>query len=128
MFFNKLTPEEILERLQICAETVYNTLGAGYSAELYENALEIEFVHSKLNFKKVENVPIFYRGTKIGSRGGYYYIIDQQVLLEIKVWSAIREEDKRQFRNLFDGLQYLIGILYNYGLKELSSEKVHRPL
>ena len=47
---------------------VHQTLGPGFQEIIYQRALELEFAAAGLEFAREVEVPVFYKGQKIGTR------------------------------------------------------------
>src|SRR6266496_1325591 len=68
-----------------CIE-VHRTLGPGFQEIIYQRALELELAAAGLEFDREVEVPVFYKGQKIGTRRVDFLI--EGCLLEIKAKSV----------------------------------------
>jgi GxxExxY protein len=58
----------VLETEQIvgCAFKVLNEVGHGFYEKVYENSLEVEFVHQEISYIQQPRFPVSYREAKVG--------------------------------------------------------------
>ncbi len=95
---------------------VHKTLGYGFLEKVYENALVYEL--KKLGFDADKRIPIkvYYEGIEVGS-----YIADilvnDLVLLELKVAESIQPEHEAQLLNYLKATEYEVGYVLNFGKK-----------
>jgi GxxExxY protein len=93
---------------------VHNKLGSGQKETVYQNALEIEFEKSQIPYQKEQPIEVVYEDKKIGTYKPDF-IIDDKILLEIKVVPFITPEHKKQLWYYLKNTKYKLGILVNFG-------------
>lgn len=101
---------------------VFNNLGPGLTEIIYKRAVIEELERVKLKLATEKNVPIFYKNKKLG----YYrldFLIEEKVILELKVKSAIEPIDEAQIITYLKSTGHRIGILANFGAKKLEFKR-----
>jgi GxxExxY protein len=66
-----------------CAMRVHSTVGVGFPEAVYQRCLAIELREGKLTFEREPELPLFYRGEKVGSRRADF-LVAGVVLVELK--------------------------------------------
>jgi GxxExxY protein len=117
LLYKKLT-EKIIKALF----EVYNNLGPGLTEIIYKRAIIEEFKESKIKFEIEKNVPVFYKNKKLGLYR-LDFVIDEKVVLELKVKSGIEPIDEAQIITYLKSTSYRIGILANFGNKRLEFKR-----
>ncbi len=110
------TPESYIIR-GACFD-VYNKLSGIYKESVINKALVIELKSKSLLVESQKRIDIFYKGEKVG-----LYIpdivINDKILIELKVKPFITKEDERQFWYYLKGSNYKLGFLINFSPKGL---------
>jgi GxxExxY protein len=123
---NERIDDDLTYKIIGCAMKVHGSLGNGFQEKIYHRAMAIALRNARLNFASELEMPIFYEGTKIGTRR-VDFIIEETVLLEIK--AVISLEDV----HLAQGLNYLVaykldkGLLINFGSRSLEIKRLRHP-
>jgi len=95
---------------------VYNELGHGFLESVYEAALEIALTSKGLTvFRQIE-VPVWFRGKKIGDFTADM-LVDKCVLLELKGGRALDPAHEAQLLNYLRATEIEVGMLLSFGLK-----------
>lgn len=116
---NKLTYEVI----GACFD-VHNELGQGFLEAVYKDALEIEFKKRNINFEREKKYEICYKGITLPH---YYYadfVIENQLILELKAQEGDIEEHFKQVINYLAVSKCEIGLLINFGVESLKYKRV----
>jgi GxxExxY protein len=95
---------------------VYNELGYGYLESVYENALVIALAAKGLAGRQQMPVPVSFRGHLIGNFAADI-LVDDVVLIELKVARAIDETHRAQLMNYLRATQIEVGLILNFGPK-----------
>ena len=95
---------------------VYNELGHGFLESVYEKAFEIALTSSGLPVLTQIEVPVWFRGKKVGDFSADM-LVDKSVLLELKAGRALDRAHEAQLLNYLRATQIEIGMLFNFGLK-----------
>ncbi len=95
---------------------VYNELGHGFIESVYESALEIALTSNGLTvFRQIE-VPVWFRGKKIGDFTTDM-LVNKCVLLELKGGRALHPAHEAQLLNYLRATEIEVGMLFSFGLK-----------
>jgi GxxExxY protein len=107
--------EETLTRSIIGAfYEVYNALGFGFLEHLYVLALEQELLARGHKVSRQVSVPVFYKGTQLGSQR-LDMIVDDKVIIEIKSTFDLHPAAHRQLRSYLQGTRLELGLLLHFG-------------
>ncbi len=102
---------------------VYNNLGYGFLEKVYENALIIELKKLGLKCIKQHPISVFYDDIIVGE---YFadIIVDNCVILELKVAENLCNEHECQLVNYLKASDIEVGLLLNFGKKPEFKRKV----
>ena len=108
--------KESSQRVIGCFYKVYNTLGFGFSEKVYENALVIELTKAGFNAVQQKPIKVFYENQIVGD---YYadIIVDDCLLLELKVSTNITPEFEAQIMNYLKATKIEVGYILNFGFQ-----------
>ena len=95
---------------------VYNELGHGFLESVYEAALEVALTSKGLPVLRQIEVPVWFRGKKIGDFTADM-LVDKCVLLELKAGRALDHAHEAQLLNYLRATEIEVGMLFNFGLK-----------
>ena len=95
---------------------VYNELGHGFLESVYETAFEMALVSSGVPVLRQIEVPVWFRGKKIGDFTADM-LVDKRVLLELKAGQALSKAHEAQLLNYLRATRIEVGILFNFGTK-----------
>lgn len=89
---------------------VYNKLGFGFQEKYYQRAVAIELTKRGLKFVREQTKPIYYDGRIIGR---YYadFIVNDSVILELKIANDVLETYVKQVLGYLHAWQLSVGIL-----------------
>lgn len=101
---------------------LYKEFGGAFKESVINNALVIELKHKGLKVETQKRINITYKEEKVG----VYVpdiIVEDKILIELKVKPFITKEDERQFWYYLRGSNYKLGFLINFGSKELDIKR-----
>jgi len=116
--------QEITHKIIGCAMKVHTTLGNGFQEVIYQRALAIELKHEGIIYVREKEMPIFYRGEKIGTRRVDFFV-DGKIMVELKAVIKLEDVHLAQAMNYLEAYQMEIGLLINFGAKSLEFKRVH---
>jgi GxxExxY protein len=119
----ELLHEELTNKIIKCFYNVYNVLGYGFLEKVYHNALLLELRSYGLEAISQGEIIVFYDGTEVG----HYYadiIVEDRVILEIKVAKTIIEAHEAQLLNYLRATDKEVGVVLNFGPKAEFKRKV----
>lgn len=93
--------------------TVYRTLGYGYSERVYHNAFEVLLRENNIRYETERIVPILFYGHTIGNLRADI-IIDNEIVVELKAVRNINNCMIQQAKNYLKLLELHKAILVNF--------------
>lgn len=105
-----------------CAMTVHNTLGNGFQEVIYQRALAIELEKSGIEFRREQEMAIFYDGHEIGTRR-VDFLVENKVMVELKALVQLEEVHWAQTINYLEAYNLEVGLLINFGGKKLEFKR-----
>jgi GxxExxY protein len=115
--------DRITEEIIGKAFKVYNTLGAGFLEEVYENALAIELRKSGLSVNQQYPIPVHYQGKIVGEYFADLYV-EKTVIIELKTVKALDDIHLTQVLNYLKGTRNSIALLINFGSPKVQIKRV----
>jgi GxxExxY protein len=109
---------DVTEKIIGCSMAVHSTLGNGFQEVIYQRVLELEFKAAGLDFNREFEMPIFYRGEKIGLRR-VDFLVNQTISLELKAIIKLEDVPLAQAINYLEAYNLEIGLLINFGSRSL---------
>jgi len=103
---------------------VYNTLGYGFSENVYQNALLIELVKLGFQPEPEKRIMVYYEGRMVGEYRADI-VVDQVVAVELKAVQALLEEHEIQLQTYLKATCIEVGLLLNFGRKAEFKRKVY---
>lgn len=116
--------EEITSRIIKCSMNVHSILGNGFQEVIYQRALEIEFQLDDLEYKREMEMPIFYKGSQIGTRRADFFV-GNLIMLELKAIIELEDVHLAQALNYLEAYNMEVGLLINFGSKSLQFKRLH---
>lgn len=109
--------------IRACME-VHNELGNGYLEEVYQEALEREFILTGIPYEREKNIRIFYKGIKLNKQYKADFLCYNEIIVELKSVSSICNAHKAQVINYLKSLDKKIGLIINFYKQTLSWERI----
>ncbi len=106
----------ITEKIIRAFYNVYNELGFGFLEKVYENALIVELKQLGLKGRAQFPIKVYYKGVIVGE---YFadVLVEEKIIIEIKVALEIGEEHEAQLINYLKSTNTDVGLLLNFGPK-----------
>jgi GxxExxY protein len=105
------------------AMDVHNELGAGFLEKVYENALVIALRERGLECRQQAALEVRFHG----QIGGEYFVdilVENQVILELKVVKEITEIHEAQVMNYLRATNLRLAIILNFARPKLQSKRI----
>jgi GxxExxY protein len=102
---------------------VYNQLGSGYHEKYYQRAIATELKRCSLSFREQVFIPLRFKKDIIG-RQYLDFLIEGKVILEIKKGDRFSKRNIEQVLNYLKATGLKLGILANFGSKELKFKRI----
>lgn len=102
---------------------VHNQLGNRYQEKYYQRAVEVKLKGKKIVYKREVEVDLIIDNEKIGK---YFldFLIDNKVVLELKVKPVLTKNDYRQIRAYLQSRNLKLGILVNFYGESLKYNRI----
>jgi GxxExxY protein len=113
----------VTEKVIGCAYTVSNTLGAGFSEKVYENALAHELHKRRLKVQQQKPIQVYYDEVIVGE---YFadLVIENTVVVELKAVKALDESHQAQCINYLKASGLRVCLLLNFGKSRLEIKRM----
>lgn len=105
---------ELTSRIIRCAMNVHSALGNGFQEVIYQRALVLELRVHNISFSREHEMPIYYRGTHIGTRR-VDFLVEDIISVELKATSKLENTHFNQAINYLEAYNLEIGLLINFG-------------
>lgn len=99
---------EPTSRIIGCAMEVLKRLGNGFQEVIYQRALSLEMQKEKLLFDRELEMPVSYRGQRIGTRR-VDFLVENIVSLEIKAIIELKDVHLAQAINYLEAYIWKVG-------------------
>ena len=115
--------EKTYEVIGACFE-VYNQLGNGFLEIIYKECLQRELIARRVLLEREKQIEIYYKGKSIGKKYVIDFLIEQEIILEIKAVNEIVDSHVSQTLNYIKGSGKRIGLLVNFGPKRVEYKRL----
>ncbi len=119
--------EKLTEKIIGCAYQVYNKMGFGFLESVYEKCLMIELKKTGLKAESQHPIVVHYEDTVVGEFAADI-IVEDSIILEIKAVRHIAKAHEVQLVNYLNATQKDIGLIINFGEKEVEIKRKIRKL
>jgi GTP-binding protein LepA len=120
---SKLLYQDLSYKIRAAAFSVRKHLGLGHKEIIYKKALEIELQKLGIEFEKEKSFDITYENKKIGNYRPDF-IIENQVIVEIKSLPFLSKEQKQQIWHYLKNTSYRLALLINFGGQDIEIERI----
>ena len=115
--------QPVTERIIGCAFRVANALGHGFIEKVYENALAHEMRKSGPGVVQQRGIVVFYDGVIVGEYTADL-IVEDQVIVELKVLLALSDAHVPQCRNYLRATGKPLCLLINFGRPKVEIRRI----
>lgn len=108
---------------------VYPALGYGFLEKVYRNSMAIVLREQGLKVEMEHPIPVYFEKQLVGE---YFcdLLVENKVIVELKVAEGIREEHEAQVLNYLRATPFEVGMLLNFGktaeFKRLAYDNVRK--
>ncbi len=117
--------DSLTRRIIGCAIEVHREIGPGLVEPIYEESFCHELSLAKLEFKRQQQVPIDYKGVKLGTPLRLDLIVEGRVIIDNKSKKKVTDLDKQQLLSYLRLCDLRLGLLINFNVLRLV-DGVHR--
>lgn len=107
---------KIADQVVECIFTVHRTMGPGFAEGIYESCLKEEFKSRGLNFQSQVDLPVYYMGKKLDKVYRLDLIIENEIIIELKVASEILPVHKAQRLSYMKQAGKCLGYVANFNV------------
>jgi GxxExxY protein len=115
--------KEITEKIIGAAMKVHAALGNGFQEVIYQRALEIEMEEYGLKFAREFEMPIYYKGRKVGVRRVDFFV-ENKIMVELKAVIQLENVHLAQAKNYLEAYNMQVGLLLNFGSISLQIKRL----
>jgi len=102
---------------------IHKELGNVHKETIYHKAIAIELAEKEIPFEEEKPIDVIYKGKKIGVYRPDF-IIDDKVILEVKVAPAITKAMRDQVYYYVKGTNYKLVLLANFGTSKVGIKRL----
>jgi GxxExxY protein len=117
-----LYPELSFQIMQVMFD-IHNTLGPGFTEDIYEKAVCLEFASRGIPFEEQKVIQVYYKGQLLGIYR-LDLVVDNKIILELKAVSELLELHKQQVISYLKATGLRLGILVNFGSTRVEKERL----
>jgi GxxExxY protein len=117
---------DITAEILSMAFEVHKTIGSGFVEAIYHRAMIIECGIRGIEADSEIELPISYKGIKVGSRRADL-LIRKKIIVEIKAFTELTDAHLAQAINYLEAFDLEVGLLINFGSKSLQYKRVIHP-
>jgi GxxExxY protein len=105
---------EISERIIGAAIEVHKYYGPGLVEQIYEEALCHEFNLRDIRFERQKQVPIFYKGVKLGIPLRLDLVVEEKVIVDLKAKEEVNTFDRAKLLSYLRLSNLQLGLIINF--------------
>ncbi len=117
----------ITEKIIGCAYRVYNKMGFGFLESVYEKCMMIELSKVGLSADFQCPITVYYEGEVVGNFIADI-VVNQDIIVELKSVRQLNKAHEVQLVNYLTATQKPVGLLINFGEKEVNIKRKLRNL
>lgn len=123
MVKEKYKYSELTGKIIACAMEVHKILGSGFQELIYQRSLEEEFLLQGIEAKREFETLVYYKEKLVGTRR-VDFLVEDVISLELKAVSKLDNVHLAQGINYLEAYNLEIGLLINFGAKELEFKRL----
>jgi GxxExxY protein len=105
---------EISEKIIGAAIEVHKFYGPGLVEQVYEEALCHEFNLRGIHFDRQQQVPIFYKGVKLGVPLRLDLVVEEKVIVDLKAKEEVTHFDRAKLLSYLRLTNLRLGLIINF--------------
>ena len=117
--------KELSHQIIGAAMRVHSHFGPGFLEEVYKNALSVELRDEGLKVEKEVEIPVDYRGVRVGDYKADL-IVEGRIILELKAVATLVARHEAQLVNYLSATRIDDGLLLNFGSPSLQFKHKYR--
>jgi len=109
------------------AMAVHRELGPGFLEPVYQEALSIEFTERGIPNRRGWEIPVHYRGIRLGAAYRADFLCYGEVLVELKALDRVTPREQAQVIHYLRAMNLKTGLLINFGSHVLQFNRLLNP-
>ena len=103
---------------------VHKQLGNGFLEAVYQEALELEFIESKIPYDREAGITISYKNKILAKRYIADLICFDNIIVELKSVSDLIDQHYKQIFNYLKATNMQLGLILNFGSTSLQFKRI----
>ena len=108
--------DSLSKRVIGCAIEVHRELGPGLLESAYERCLAYELTQINIPFVLQQELPVIYKGVKIDCKYRIDFLVDDQLIVELKSVDEINPVHQAQLLTYMKLARVKVGLLINFNV------------
>ena len=118
-----LYQDECHKIIGACYE-VHNFLGHGFLESVYQEALSIEFMKSRIPFEAQKKLDVWFKDVKLEKSFYADFLCYGKIIIELKAMDGLVPEHIAQVLNYLKATKLNLGLLINFGASKVQIKRV----
>ncbi len=120
---NNIIHKELSFSIVGMAMQVHNQLGGGFLEKVYENAMMVLCRKQGISAEQQKAIKVYFENEIVGE---YFadILVDDKVIIELKVAESITNIHKAQLLNYLKATHLRLGLILNFGKEKLEYERL----
>lgn len=114
---------ELTGKIIGCAMHIHSPMGNGFQEVIYQRALAIEMAYNGIKFSREQEMPVYYKKIRIGTRR-VDFLVEDVVSVELKALTELEDVHLAQALNYLEAYDLEVGLLINFGSKSLQHKRI----
>lgn len=102
---------------------IHNTLGPGFTENIYQAAFIYELEQQAIPFQAQPVIPVTYKSVEI-AQYRLDLIVDEKIVVELKAVQCLNDLFRQQVLSYLKAAGLRLGILYNFGAKTVEHARI----